>query len=106
MEEALKAKDVLDEFLYHLYSVKRRSGITGFLHKIVIFMWKRYETVQKFKEMNHEIKEIAERSKIYDLRHMEEDHNSHHSINNAHNIRETAFFVGGAELVRIDEESD
>ncbi|KAI3468553.1 hypothetical protein Pfo_025216 [Paulownia fortunei] len=107
-DAALKAEDVLDEFLYHLYSVKR-GGFVGFLHKAVIFpkeIWKRYLTVNQLKEIKHEIKGIAKRSKRYDLSHIEEDPIFHHSLNYAQNIGETSFFVEGAEVVGIEEENE
>ncbi|KAK4435541.1 Disease resistance protein RPM1 [Sesamum alatum] len=107
-DAALKAEDVVDEFLYNLYSMER-GGLVGFLRRAVSLpreMWRRHQTVALLKEIKYEIKEIADRSKRYDLScHIEEDHTLHHSLNYAQNFRETAFFVEPAEVVGIDEES-
>ncbi|KAL0393748.1 UNVERIFIED_CONTAM: Disease resistance protein RPM1 [Sesamum latifolium] len=84
-------------------------GFVGFLRRAVSFpmeMWRRHQTVALLKEIKHDIKDIAKRSKRYDLScHTEEDHTFHHSHNYAQNVGETAFFVEPAELVGIEDES-
>ncbi|XP_051137091.1 disease resistance protein RPM1-like [Andrographis paniculata] len=106
-DAALKAEDVLDEFLYHLYSVKH-GGFLGFLRRAVVFpkeMWNRCRTVNRLKEFKREIKDIAKRSKRYDLSNREKIPNHHHSLNYAQNIGETSFFVENTAIIGIDEES-
>ncbi|KAK4389139.1 Disease resistance protein RPM1 [Sesamum angolense] len=107
-DAALNAEDVLDEFLYNLYRVER-GGFIGFLRRAVSFpreIWRRHQTVALLKEIKNEIKEIAERRSRYDLScHIEEDHTSHHSLNYAQNIGETAFFVEPTEVVGVEDES-
>ncbi|KAL0329877.1 UNVERIFIED_CONTAM: Disease resistance protein RPM1 [Sesamum radiatum] len=107
-DAALNAEDVLDEFLYNLYRVER-GGFIGFLRRAVSFpreIWRRHQTVALLKEIKNEIKEIAERRSRYDLGcHIEEDHTSHHSLNYAQNIGETAFFVEPTEVVGVEDES-
>lgn len=106
---AFEAEDIIDEFLYHAYSLKK-GGFAGRLAGVFYLpkvLWLRHKTALELRRIRGEIKVIAKRSKRYDLSHMEAasnvGSNSHHSCSCVQNIGESSLFIQNDEVVGIDQ---
>ncbi|PHU08653.1 hypothetical protein BC332_20513 [Capsicum chinense] len=109
---AFEAEDVIDEFSYHVDRMKK-GGFGGRLAGVFYFpkvIWLRYKTALELKRIRGEIKDIAKRSKRYDLSHMEASStigsNSHNSSSCVQNIGESSLFIKNDEIVGIDHVRD
>lgn len=109
---AFEAEDIIDEFLYHVDSMKK-AGFAGrvagvfYLPKV---LWLRHKTALELRRIRGEIKDVAKRSKRYDLSHMEAasgvGSNSSHSGCCVQNIGESSLFIQNDEVVGIDRVRD
>ncbi|CAN4077298.1 unnamed protein product [Withania somnifera] len=109
---AFEAEDIIDEFSYRVDSLKR-SGFAGRLVGVFYFpkvLWLRHKIVLDLRRIRADIKDIAKRSKRYDLSHMEAassvGSNSDRSCNYMQNIGESSLFIGNDEVVGIDQVRD
>lgn len=106
---AFEAEDIIDEFLYHVDSMKK-SGFGGRLVRVFHLpkvLWLRYKTATELKRIRSEIKDIAKRSKRYDLSHMEGgSSNAHDSCICVQNIGESSLFIQNDEVVGIEQVRD
>ncbi|XP_060179724.1 disease resistance protein RPM1-like [Lycium barbarum] len=109
---AFEAEDIIDEFLYHVDSMKK-GGFSGRIFGVFYLpkvLWLRNKTALELRRIRGEIKDIAKRSKRYDLSHMEGSlgvgSNSHHSAGSVQNIGESSLFIENDEVVGIDEVRD
>ncbi|KAK6781668.1 hypothetical protein RDI58_019464 [Solanum bulbocastanum] len=109
---AFEAEDIIDEFLYRVDSMKK-SGFRGHLAGVFYLpkiLWLRYKTALELKRIRSEIKDIAKRSKRYDLSHMEASSNDgSNSLNCSscvQNIGESSLFIQNDEVIGIDKVKD
>lgn len=106
---AFEAEDVIDEFLYHVHGMKK-SGFKAFLLRVLKFpeeLWITHRTAVELKKIKGEIKDIAKRSKRYDLSHIvSSSEPSGDSLNRAQNVSDSAFFIESDEIVGLDSEID
>ncbi|KAM7507343.1 hypothetical protein LguiA_017796 [Lonicera macranthoides] len=107
-DAAYKAEDVIDEFVYHIEDIRGRDGgFKGFFHRFLHFpkeIYVRFFTAFKFYQIKEEIKEIATRSKRYDIGHIEEGSSSDPTPKWVQNIEESSFFVKENEVVGKERE--
>lgn len=76
-DAAYKVEDVIDEFIYHMENIRGGDGqsFKGFFHRFLRLpkeIYVKFYTAIKLKRIKAEIKEIANRSKRYDLGHIDE----------------------------------
>lgn len=109
---AFEAEDIIDEFLYHVDSMKR-SGFRGRLAGVFYIpklLWLRYKTALELKRIRSEIIDIAKRSKRYDLSHMEASSNAGSNslscCSCVQNIGESSLFIQNDEVIGIDKVKD
>ena len=70
---AYDVEDVIDEFMYHMHSLRIGGRFPRILHHTIFFpknLWVRYQTATKIQKINNKIKGIPERNQRYGSDHI------------------------------------
>lgn len=108
---AYKAEDIIDEFTYRMDFLKRGGGgvLKGFFNRVVRIpreILVKHQTAGMLKEIKDEIQSVADRSKRYDLRRIDEGSSSHGSSTWVQNLGESSYFLDDDHVVGMKKEKE